>query len=171
MIRFTRISSALILALASPGLLIAQVTTATISGLVMDSSGRAVPGAAVTVHRLETGSKRTVLTDSEGRYLAADLELGAYDVQTEMNGFQTELRSGIELTVGREAVVDFVLQVGTVRERVVVSGDAPLVDTTNTSMGSVVDRQTIADLPLNGRDYTQLTLLAPGVVNVTTFGW
>ncbi len=147
----------------------AQVTTATISGVVEDSSGRVVPGASVAIHRLATGARRMVVTDGSGRYLATDLDLGTYEVQAEMSGFQTEVRSGIELTLGREAVVDFTLQVGTVREKVMVTGEAPLVDTANSSMGNVVERQTIADLPLNGRDYTQLTLLVPGVTNVTTF--
>jgi len=169
MILFTRISSALVVALTSAGLLAAQVTTATISGLVMDSSEKSVPGATVTIHRIETGALRILVTDTGGRYVAADLAPGAYAVQAELSGFQTDVRNGIELTVGREAVVDFILKVGAVREKLVVNGEAPLVDATNSSMGSVVERQAIADLPLNGRDYTQLTLLVPGVVNVSTF--
>ena len=108
-------------------------------------------------------------TDSEGRYTATDLPLGAYELTAELTGFQTEVRNGIELTVGREAVVNFNLKVGAVREKLVVTGEAPLVDTVNSSMGSTVERQLIADLPLNGRNYTQLTLLLPGVVNLTTF--
>ncbi len=167
--RIANLTGLLLTLLWAGGIAPAQVTTAAISGVVEDSSGRVVPGAAITVHRIATGLRRTTATDGAGRYLTLDLDPGAYEVQAEKSGFQTEVREGIELTVGREAVVDFTLKVGPVRETVVVSGEAPLVDTANTSMGNVVERQTIADLPLNGRDYTQLTLLVPGVVNITTF--
>ena len=165
-----KIRTPIVLALCLAGPAAGQVTTAAISGTVQDASGRVVPAATVTLRRLATGAQRTVVTDGAGRYLATDLDLGGYEVQAEMRGFRTEVRSGIELTVGREAVVDFALQVGTLEEKLVVTGEAPLVDTTNSSMGDVVDRQTMADLPLNGRDYTQLTLLAPGVSNVNTVG-
>ena len=103
--------------LLAAGLAPAQVTTATASGVVEDSSSRVVPGAAVTLRRIATGERRAVVTDGEGGYVAADLPLGTYEIQAERDGFQTEVRSGIELTVGREAVVDFVLKVGTIKEK------------------------------------------------------
>jgi len=164
---------------ASPGLIVlllisgriaaAQVTTAAISGIVEDSSGSLVAGSSITVRRIETGTTRTDVTDAAGRYWVTDLPLGKYEVQASRDGFQTEVRDGIELTVGRDAVVDFRLKIGSINEKIVVTGEAPLVDTSSSSMGEVVERRTISDLPLNGRNYTQLTLLVPGVVNVTTF--
>src|SRR5215472_16275771 len=144
----------------------AQVTTGTISGIVQDASGAAIAGASVTVKNLDTGTNRTISTDSGGRYNAPDLPLGNYEVQAQQSGFQTEARIGINLTVGREAVVDLSLKVGQISERVLVTGEAPLVETTTSAMSSLVDERTIRDLPLNGRSYDQLALLQPGVVTM-----
>jgi len=166
-LQFTARTSVLLWMLTCAGL--AQVTTAAISGMVVDASSARIPGAKVTLRRISTDAERTLTTDGEGRYLAADLEPGTYEVQAEKANFETEVRRGIVLTVGRRAVVDFSLKVGQVREKVVVTGEAPLVDVGNSSIGHVVEHAEIDDLPLNGRNYTQLTLLAPGVVNVTTF--
>ena len=88
-----------------------------------------VPGVTVTLKNVETGISRTVLTDEGGRYRASSLPLGSYEIQAELSGFNTDVRSGIKLTVGREAMVDFTLRVGDVTERVEVTGEAPLVDT------------------------------------------
>src|SRR5438132_265988 len=83
----------------------AQVTTGTISGLVQDPSGAVIPGVSVTAKNVDTGTARAVTTDEGGRYTAPDLSLGNYQVQAELPGFQTEVRSGITLTVGRTAVI------------------------------------------------------------------
>ena len=144
----------------------AQVNTGTISGIVQDVSGAAIVGAAVTVRHLDTGTTRTLVTDSGGRYTAPDLPLGNYEVQAQHPGFQTEVRSGINLTVGREAVVNLGLKVGQLSEKVLVTGEAPLVETTTSAMSALVDERTIRDLPLNGRSYDQLALLQPGVVTM-----
>src|SRR5437879_11131243 len=90
-------------------LVFAQVTTGTILGVVQDSSGAVIPGVSVTVKNLNTGITRTVTTDEGGRYTIPDLSLGSYEVEGQLPGFQTEVRSGITLTVGREAVVNFAL--------------------------------------------------------------
>jgi hypothetical protein len=144
----------------------AQVNTGTISGIVQDASGAAIVGAAVTVRHADTGTTRTLVTDSGGRYTAPDLPLGNYEVQAQHPGFQTEVRSGVRLTVGREAVVTLALRVGQLSERVLVTGEAPLVETTTSAMSALVDERTIRDLPLNGRSYDQLALLQPGVVTM-----
>ena len=115
------------LLLAQP--LLAQVTTGTVLGTVRDETGAMVPGVTVTLKNVETGISRTVLTDEGGRYRASSLPLGSYEIQAELSGFNTDVRSGIKLTVGREAMVDFTLRVGDVTERVEVTGEAPLVDT------------------------------------------
>jgi hypothetical protein len=104
-----------------------------------------------------------------GRYLATNLEPGIYEIEARKIDFDSEVRGGVRVNVGGEVHLDFSLKVGTVREKVVVTGGAPMMETASNSMGHVVERQEIEDLPLNGRDYTQLTLLAPGVVDVTTF--
>ena len=94
----------------------AQITTGTISGTVTDSTGAVVPGVNVTLKSVEKGITRTVRTDEGGRYRAPELALGSYEISAEASGFETVVRSGITLTVGREAVVDFTLQVGTITD-------------------------------------------------------
>ena len=157
--------SLLLLACLAP----AQVTTAAISGMVTDATGAMIPGSTISLRRIETGSSRTTVSDSLGRYLAANLEPGIYDVEAVKAGFDSEVRSGIRLNVGADIHLDFSLKVSAVHEKVVVSGDALVIDTADTSIGHVVERPEMEGLPLNGRDYTQLTLLAPGVVDLTTF--
>ena len=146
--------------------LFSQVTTGTISGIVQDPSGAAIAGAEVTVRNVDTGIARTITSDAGGRYTAPDLPLGNYEVQGQHSGFQTEIRSGITLTVGREAVVNLTLKVGQVSEKVTVTGEAPLVESTTSALSSLVDDRTIRDLPLNGRSYDQLALFQPGVVTM-----
>ncbi len=140
----------------------AQVT-GSISGIVRDSSGAVLPGASVVVKQLDTGQSRTVVANESGRYQAQNLAIGKYEVTGSLSGFQTVVRSGIELTVGRQAIVDLELPVGQVAERVTVTGEAPLVDTTSASLSSLVDDQKMRDLPLNGRGFTDLAFLQPGV--------
>ncbi|MBI2822594.1 MAG: TonB-dependent receptor [Acidobacteria bacterium] len=144
--------------------LFAQETTATLSGVVQDDSGAVLPGVSVAVRNLETGRTREVITGDEGRYRLPNLALGSYEVQAVLSGFQTAVRSGITLTVGREAVVNFTLKVGEITEKVTVTGEAPLVETTKSELADLVDEKKIRDLPLNGRSYTQLALLQPGVM-------
>ncbi|MBI2818676.1 MAG: TonB-dependent receptor [Acidobacteria bacterium] len=143
-----------------------QATTATISGTVADSSRAVLPGATVVILHEETGISRTVRADAAGRYSAPSLALGSYRVTASLEGFQSEARSGIVLTIGRQAVVNFELQVGAVTQTVEVTGEAPLVETTQSSVDFLVNDTTVRELPLNGRDITQLILLNPGVAQV-----
>ena len=138
-------------------------STATILGTVHDSTGAVIPGAAVTIRNADTGISRTVTTDASGRYRAPQLGLGNYEITAESTGFQSIVRSGVTLTVGREATVDFTLQVGAVAERITVTGEAPLVETTKSSVGYLTAQSVIQDLPLAGRDLSQLMTLSPGV--------
>src|SRR6266849_19977 len=144
----------------------AQVSTGTISGVVQDQSGAVIAGAMVTVRNVDTGAARTLTSDPGGRYIAPNLSVGNYEVTGQQSGFQTEVRSGITLTVGREAVVNLGLKVGQISEKVLVTGEAPLVESTTATLSSLVDERTIRDLPLNGRSYDRLALLQPGVVIV-----
>ncbi|MBI4464250.1 MAG: carboxypeptidase regulatory-like domain-containing protein, partial [Acidobacteria bacterium] len=141
-----------------------QVTTGTIAGTVSDSSGGAIPAAQVVILNEDTGISRTLQADAAGRYSAPSLNPGRYRVTASLQGFQTEVRVGIQLTVGREAIVNFELQVGAVTEQIEVTGEAPLVQTTESALSYLVDDRTIRELPLNGRDIAQLILLNPGVV-------
>ena len=141
----------------------AQVTTATISGTVMETSQAVVPGTSITITNVDTGVGRTTVTDPMGRYRVSNLAIGPYQVEAELDGFKKEVRTGIILTAGREAVVNFTLQVGQITEEVVVTGEAPLVNTTTGEVSGLVDQKTISELPLNGRDLMQLMTLEPGV--------
>ncbi|MBI2822637.1 MAG: TonB-dependent receptor, partial [Acidobacteria bacterium] len=142
----------------------AQVTTATIRGTVRDDSGAVIPGVSVAVRHVDTGAARVIVTDDEGRFHAPNLALGNYEVQAELTGFQTTVRDGIKLSLGQEAVVDFTMKVGQISEmKLVVTGEAPLVQTTNSTVTALVDDKQIRDLPLNGRDFSQLVTLQAGV--------
>src|SRR5262245_12796636 len=107
----------------------AQVITGTISGRISDSTGAVIPGATLILRNVETGITRSQITDAGGRYRIPELGLGNYEVTAQATGFQTVVRGGITLTVGREAVVDFTLAVGATAESVTVTGEAPLVNT------------------------------------------
>ena len=152
--------------LLAGALSLAQVTTGTISGTVQDASGAAIAGAELTIRNLDTGATRVMASDATGRYAAPDLGVGNYEIQAQHAGFQTAIRSGITLTVGREATVSLSLNVGQISEKVTVVGEAPLVETTNANISYLVDQKKIADLPLNGRNYTQLATLQPGVIPI-----
>jgi hypothetical protein len=144
----------------------AQVT-ATISGRVEDASGAAVGGATVTVKSVETGATRTVATDETGNYRALALPLGQQEVRAEKPGFRSALRTGINLVVGQEAVVDLRLDVGQVSQEVTVSADTPMVDVTTASVSGFVGERQIKELPLNGRSFDNLIALNPGSINYT----
>ena len=133
----------------------AQVTTGAISGTVADASGAVLPGAKVIIVNEDTGISRAAQTDAAGRYSAPSLGVGRYKVTASQDGFQTEVRSGIVLTVGRDAAVNFQLQVGAVTQTVVVTGEAPLVTTVGGGLGENIESHAISELPLNGRDIVQ----------------
>jgi hypothetical protein len=152
-----------LLVLAATPALLAQLPTAAILGVVKDTSGAVVPGATLTARNTETGQTRTAVSAADGSYRFAALPVGAYEIRVEHAGFQEAVRSGLTLTVGQEAVVNFSLAVGAVTSTVEVTAEAPLVNTTSGSLGSLVSEQSVADLPLNGRNYIDLTFLQPGI--------
>jgi len=140
-----------------------QGTSATVSGTVQDETGGVLPGVYITVDEVDTGTTRSAVTDDAGRYRVPLLEPGTYEIQAELSGFRTAVRTGVKLEVGASAVIDLSLTIGEITERVVVQGEAPLVETTTSSMTGLVDDKKIRDLPLNGRSYEQLALLQTGV--------
>jgi len=152
----------LLLCVAGRGLL-SQVTTATISGTVSDSSGASVPDAMVQVKNTATGITQSTNTDGQGRYTVPSLLVGSYEVTAAKAGFQTVVHGGITLTVGGSTVVDFALPVGQSQQTVTVEGQVSQVETTSSAVSNLVEQRQISDLPLNGRNFQQLILLAPGV--------
>ena len=141
-----------------------QGTRATIGGTVSDDSGALIPGAEITITHTDTGQSRSVVSNDEGSYFAPGLSLGNYEVEASLPGFQTSVRSGIQLTLGRAAIVDFTLSIGEIAERVTVTGEAPLVETTQSVLADLVEQRTITELPLNGRSFTELALLQAGAM-------
>jgi hypothetical protein len=145
----------------------AQVPTGTILGTVKDPSGGAIAGASVRVTNSATDLSRSFTTDAGGSYRFPALPVGTYDLEVVRSGFKSAVQKGLVLTVGQEAVLDITLQVGSNEQTVTVTAEAPLIDTTTSSLGGLVTEQKIEDLPLNGRNYTDLILLQPGVTQQT----
>ena len=141
----------------------AQGVRATIVGRVADDSGAVVPGATITVTNTGTNESRSVVVNDNGDYAIPQLAPGQYTLTAEYTGFNKVVRSGIVLETGQQARLDLVLKVGAVTEDVEVIAAAALVTTESATIGNVVDRQKIAELPLNGRDYLQLAFLQPNV--------
>ncbi|MBI3941044.1 MAG: TonB-dependent receptor [Acidobacteria bacterium] len=167
MLRLLRAAICLsIFVVLTPGSLLAQRPTGTISGVITDETRAVLPGVTVIVTHTQTNIGRTVVSDDQGRYRALSLDPGPYDVRAELAGFSTAVRSGIELTIGRDAGVDIILRLGEMTEEVVVTGDAPLVGTSTGTLGGVVSREQISELPLDGRGYQALMGLQPGVMLV-----
>jgi hypothetical protein len=142
--------------------------TASISGTVTDASGAAIADTAVQATNTGTGQAQNAVTDGAGRYTLPQLSIGSYDIQAAKTGFNTSVRKGVELTVGAQPVIDFQLAVGQQQQTVTVEGAVTQVETQSTAVGALVEGKEIQDLPLNGRNYTQLLVLAPGVIQIPT---
>src|SRR5262249_9513115 len=138
---------------------------------ISDSSGAVLPGATVTVTNPQTNFTRQAQTNSVGNYVFPALLPGVYNIRVEAQGFQSEIRSGVELQVEQVARLDFQLKVGAVSESLEVSGGAPLLATEDATIGTVIENRRIVDLPLNGRNFLQLVALSPNVsANFNTGG-
>jgi hypothetical protein len=139
-----------------------QGNTGRILGTVTDQSGGYVAGANVTVTSVERGTVRTIVTDSAGTYVVINLLPGTYTVRVEAKGFKTYNRQNLLLEVGKDLAVDPVLQTGAMTESITITEEAPMVDTTSTTLGGTISNEVINDLPLNGRNYQNLITLRPG---------
>jgi hypothetical protein len=144
----------------------AQVSAA-LSGVVTDPSGAPVAAATIAAKDVDTGAARSAITDPAGRYEIPSLPVGQYEITVTKQGFGQVVRGGIHLAVGQEAIVNFALQVGEVRQQVTVHEEAPIVSTTTTDISGLVGERDVKELPLNGRSYDELLTLNPGVVNFT----
>lgn len=142
----------------------AQTFRGTILGTVTDPSGAVVAGAKVTAKNVGTGLERTTTTSADGSYTLSELPIGTYTVTITGAGFQTSVTTGVTVDVSTERRVDAALKAGQVSTTVEVSGELlPQVETTSDELGGVLTAQTVQDLPVNGRDYTKLIYLNPGV--------
>ena len=146
----------------------AQVAGATVTGTVTDPSGANIPNAQISMTNSDTGITTNVTTNSAGFYSTPNQIPGPYQVTIRAEGFQTVIRSGIELTVGAHQVLDVSMRVGQMTQEIQVAGDVPTVELSSSTINAVVSSNTIVDLPLNGRDWTLLAALQPGVSAVTT---
>lgn len=139
-----------------------QTTSGSFRGRVTDQSGAAVPGASVQVTDIGKGVSRETKTDTSGYYEFPDMPPSTYDLTVTFRGFQTVSNRGVVLLVNQNATLDFTLVPGVVTQRVSVAAQAPLINTTNSTVGTVIDSRQVVNLPLNGRQFSQMILLSPG---------
>jgi hypothetical protein len=146
----------------------AQVAGGTLSGTITDPSGAAVANAQVTIKNSATGVARAVTTNTEGLYSAANLLPGDYEIAVSAPGFNTETKKGITINVGSQPVFNLALQIGSVSNSVEVTTEAPTVQLTSSDISATVSATTVRELPLNGRSWTDLAALQPGVDTIQT---
>jgi hypothetical protein len=158
----------LVLSVSISAQLSAQVAGATLSGTVTDPSRAAVPAARILVKNIATGVTRDLKTDVAGFFAVPNLLPGNYEVTISAPGFATAVRTGVTLTVGAQQVLNLTLQLGTTEQKIQVVGEAPTVQLATSSVSAVVNSTTVLELPLNGRSWTDLATLQPGVNAIQT---
>src|ERR687898_285417 len=142
--------------------------TAELNGRVTDESNAVLPGVTVTATQIDTGLTRTVVTDGAGTYSMPNLAPGPYRLEVSLQGFRTYVQTGIVLQVGAAPSINVSLAVGNLEETVSVEAAAPLVDVRSAGISSVVENERIVELPLQGRQVTDLIVLAGAAVQTTT---
>ena len=165
-----RYAAPLVVALAFSEHLTAQGGKALLTGAVHDASGASVPDVSVTATNATTRATQVTSTNALGVYVFPFLNPGSYDLTVKKEGFKTETRAGIILTVDQEATLNVTLSVGAVSEEVRVSANAELINTNTAALGQVIDEKAILELPLNGRNPAALVLLTPGAIDVLGTG-
>src|SRR6266700_6807499 len=145
----------------------AQSPNATLNGQVLDSSGGVIAGANVDVVNIATNVKYSTKTNSEGMYFLPDLPPANYEIQVSHAGFKTIVKPDVLLHVRDAVVITFILPLGAVSERVTVEAGAPMVNTTDASVSTVIDQTYVQNMPLNGRSFQDLILLTPGTETQT----
>jgi hypothetical protein len=154
--------------IAFPAALFAQVAGGTLFGTITDPTSRAIPQAQVVIMNVATGVERTVTTNADGFYTAVNLLPGEYQVTISAKGFNTEVKSGITMNVGAQQTFDLTLHVGTISHTVQVTTEAPAVQVSSSEISATVNATTVRELPLNGRSWTDLAALQPGVETIQT---
>ena len=160
-----RFPIALVIFLLMSGAAWAQAT-AELNGRVTDQSGAVLPGVSITVTQTDTGLVRSIVTDSDGAYLLSNLPTGPYRLEAMLQGFRSYVQTGIVLQVGGKPTINLSLAVGALEEAVTVQGAAPIVDVKSAGIREVVEQQRIVELPLQGRQVTDLIVLAGAAVNL-----
>jgi len=145
---------------------VAAQTNAGLSGIVTDASGAVVQAAKVSVSNVDTGLRREAVTNDSGLYEFPLLQPGAYSLTVQKEGFKQTTQGGIRLEVNQIARIDLTMQLGAVSESVEVQAAAPLLESSTSAVGQVVESKAVSDLPLNGRNFAQLALGSPGVIGV-----
>lgn len=139
-------------------------SSATLQGTVSDPKGAVMPKAKIVLHNQATGLERTTESDSEGNYQVAALPVGTYRVEVQAPGFQTQVVNDLSIEVARTVTQNFQLAVGSIEQQVSVVSDVPVIESSTTSVGTVINQKTVQDIPLNGRHFVDLGLLIPGSV-------
>ena len=145
----------------------AQVVGGSISGTIQDGSGSTIAGATVIVRNIETGALRNLITGNDGRYAAPSMPVGRYSISVASQGFASQVRDGIVLTIGQSLQENFALTVNAVQQEVVVNAAASTVNLSTQQVSGLVDERQVKELPLNGRSFDGLMTLNPGTVNYT----
>ena len=146
----------------------AQVSTASMQGIARDSSGASIPSALLTLHNRATGVEQTTSSNSSGEYVFVNIPPGTYDLRASKEGFQSARQEGFSLSVSQSANLNFTLQVGSAEQTITVAGEAPTIESSTAGLGTVMGSRQVNDLPLNGRDFTQLLALTPGASPINT---
>lgn len=150
--------------MALPAVAVAEagqsVSSAQVSGVVRDSSGGALPGADVTITKVDTGAVRSVVSGTDGAFVIPNLPVGPYQLKVSLQGFNTYVQDGIVLQVSSNPQINVTLSVGAISEQVTVTANTTMVETHSTGIGQVVDNQRVVELPLNGRQATELIFIA-----------
>jgi Carboxypeptidase regulatory-like domain len=158
----------LLVTVSAPSLWGQAVASGQISGLVTDPSGAVVPGTKITATQTETGLVRTTSSGPSGSYLLTNLPVGSYKLEVQANGFRSYVQTGIILQVGSAVNINVEMRLGQVSQHVQVSANARMVQTQSTSISQVIEQRRVIDLPLNGRNATELVMLAGAANDVPT---
>ena len=159
---FRKLLLIVLLLLVSVALQAQQANNAILVGVISDSTGAFLPGATVTATHVATNTSVDILTDERGQYRTPPLRIGDYELTVRLDGFRTFVRRGVVLNIGDVRNVDATLDIGAIAETVTVDATPPPLNTSDSTVGTVITNEQIAALPLNGRDYLQLASLSSG---------
>ena len=170
MSRFLRTLASALTILLPASVAWAQLSTAQLSGRITDESGATLPGVTVTVTQTDTGLVRSVVTNETGAYVLPNLPTGPYRLEAALQGFRTYAQTGIVLQVAATPTINVVMAIGNLQETVSVEAAAPIVDVQSAGISDVVDNEKIVELPLQGRQVTDLIVLAGAAVQTGVVG-